>query len=181
MKKKNDLKRININKIAVYGVLTALALVFSYLESQIPAFFPIPGMKLGLTNIIVLLALYKTGSMGAMAMNILRIVLASLLFGGPSALIYSLAGGMLSTIVMIILRRTGAFKTITVSIAGGVSHNVGQIIVAVIVTNTASIAWYLAVLWFSGMASGALIGILGNELVRRLPDGLFEVKGKSRK
>lgn len=170
-KRKNEVRRgKNIRKIAVYGVMTAIALVLSYIESQVPAFFPIPGMKLGLTNIIVVLALYKTGSKSAMAMNVLRIVMASLLFGGPSALMYSLAGGMVSTLVMILLKRSGAFRVVTVSIAGGVAHNVGQIIVAVLITNTASVAWYLAVLWFTGMASGAVIGILGSELIRRLPD-----------
>ena len=178
MKKKTDSGRINIQKTAVYGVLAALALALSYLESQLPAFFPIPGMKLGLTNIIVVLALYKTGGKSAMAMNVLRIVMASVLFGGPSALMYSLAGGMLSTAVMIILKRTGAFRVVTVSIAGGVAHNIGQIIVAVLVTNTVSVAWYLALLWFTGMASGALIGIIGSELIRRLPDSLFEGKKK---
>lgn len=170
-KRKNEVRRgKNIRKIAVYGVMTAIALVLSYIESQVPAFFPIPGMKLGLTNIIVVLALYKTGSKSAMAMNVLRIVMASLLFGGPSALMYSLAGGMVSTLVMILLKRSGVFRVVTVSIAGGVAHNVGQIIVAVLITNTASVAWYLAVLWFTGMASGAVIGILGGELIRRLPD-----------
>lgn len=155
---------------AKYGIFIALALVFSYLEAQIPAFFPIPGIKLGLTNIVVLFALYKMGSKSAMGINVLRIVLVSFLFGGISAMIYSLAGGMLSTIVMILLKKTGRFKIVTVSIAGGISHNVGQIIAAMIVMNTAGIAWYLAVLWFSGLASGALIGIIGAVLVKRIPE-----------
>ncbi len=155
---------------AAYGMLTALALVFSYVESQIPAFFAVPGMKLGLTNIIVLIALYKMGAKSAMGINILRIVLVSLLFGGFSAMLYSLAGGMLSTVVMILLKKTQRFHIIAVSIAGGVSHNIGQIIVAMIVLNTSGIAWYLAVLWVSGMVSGGLIGLLGALLVKRLPD-----------
>lgn len=155
---------------AKYGMLIALALVFSYLEAQIPSFFPVPGMKLGLTNIIVLLSLYRMGWKSAMAVNVLRIVLVSFLFGGISAMIYSLAGGMLSTIVMILLKKTDRFRIVTVSIAGGISHNVGQIIVAVFALNTVGIAWYLTVLWFSGLASGALIGIIGAELVKRLPE-----------
>ncbi len=166
-------QRINTHTISAYGILIALALVFSYLESQIPTFFPIPGMKLGLTNIVVLLALYKIGNTGAMAINVLRIILVSLLFGGPSAFMYSLAGGMLSAVVMILLKKTKLFRMVTVSIAGGVAHNIGQILVAMFAMNTVSIVWYLAVLWVSGMVSGALIGLLGAELVRRLPDRLF--------
>ena len=167
------MKKINTKRIAAYGIMIALALVFSYVESQIPAFFAFPGMKLGLTNIVVLTALYKMGNVTAVVINILRIALVSIMFGGPSAFLYSLAGGMLSTIVMILLKNTGGFRPITVSIAGGISHNVGQIIVAVIVMNTTGVGWYLCVLWFSGMISGLLIGIMGNELVRRLPDSIF--------
>lgn len=163
----------NIRKTAVYGMIIALALVFSYLEAQIPPLFAVPGMKLGLTNIIVLVSLYKLNSGSAMLVNVLRIVLVSFLFGGLSAMLYSLAGGMLSTLVMILLKRTGRFRVVTVSVAGGISHNVGQIMVAMAVMNTAGIAWYLVILWFSGMASGTLIGLLGYELIKRLPDKLF--------
>lgn len=171
---KNKKKKGNTKKIAVYGMFVALALIFSYLESQIPSFFPVPGMKLGLTNIIVVLALYKMGSGSAMVVNILRIVLVSLMFGGPSAMMYSLAGGLLSTVVMIILKKTGRFKVVTVSIAGGIFHNVGQICIAMFALNTTGIVWYLAVLWLTGAASGTLIGILGYELIKRLPKKLFE-------
>lgn len=155
---------------AEYGMLIAAALILSYIESQIPAFFAVPGMKLGLTNVVVLTALYKLGSKSAMAINVLRIVLVSFLFGGFSAMIYSLAGGMLSTAVMILLKKTGRFSIVPVSIAGGVSHNIGQIIVAVLVLNTAGIAWTLAALWISGLVSGTLIGLLAGQLVKRLPD-----------
>ena len=110
-----------VKKIAVYGLLIALALIFSYIEAQIPAFFAFPGMKLGLTNVVVLTALYKMGSGHAMGINILRIGLVSVLFGGAAAFLYSLAGGMLSTAVMILLKKTG-FRTVTVSIAGGISR-----------------------------------------------------------
>ena len=160
-------------KTAYLGLFCAAALILSYVESLIPFFAGIPGMKLGLTNIVVVLALYRLGSGSAMALNLLRIAAASLLFGGMSAFLYSLAGGMLSAVVMILLRRLGHFSPIPVSIAGGVSHNLGQIIVAMLVMNTASLGMYMAVLWFTGMASGALIGLLGGELVRRLPESLF--------
>lgn len=169
-----DKRGAAVRRVALYGMMIAMALILSYIESQIPAFFAFPGMKLGLTNVVVVLALYKLGSGGAMAINLLRIVLVSVLFGGPAALVYSLAGGMLSSIVMILLRRFGKFRPVTVSITGGVFHNVGQIIIAMILMNTAGLGWYLVVLWFTGMITGALIGILGGELIKRLPDKLFD-------
>ncbi len=153
--------------------MAALALALSWLEAQIPPFFALPGMKLGLTNLVVLLTLYRMGSPAAMAINLVRILLSSLLFGGFMALMYSLAGGMLSTTVMILLKRFGKFRPLTVSIAGGISHNIGQIAVAMIVMNTAAIGWYLCVLWLSGLVTGALIGLLGGQLIRKLPERLF--------
>lgn len=158
-----------VRRVAAHGMLIALALILSYVEAQVPAFFAFPGMKLGLTNIVVLIALYRMGGVSAMTINLLRIVLVSLLFGTFSSFIYSLAGGMLSTVVMLLLKYIGKFQLITVSIAGGVSHNVGQIIAAMILMSTAGIGWYLSVLWFTGLISGALIGILGSILVKRLP------------
>ena len=170
----NKKSKVNVKRISVYGLITAVAIVLSWLESQIPPFFSVPGMKIGLTNIIVIIALYKMGSGSAMAVNVLRIVIVSFLFGGPSALLYSLSGGMLSTLVMIFLKWTGKFITVTVSIAGGIFHNVGQILIAMLTMNTTGILWYLAVLWFTGAASGALIGILASLIVKRLPDKPFE-------
>lgn len=162
------MRETNTKKTALYGLLTALALILSYIESQIPVFFAVPGMKLGLTNLVVLLALYLLGSGGAFAINFARILLAGLLFGNGASIIYSLCGGMLSTLVMVLLFRTEKFQVITVSIAGGVSHNIGQILAAAVLLKTASLAWYLLVLWFSGMAAGTVIGFLGGMLCRRL-------------
>ncbi len=173
MKEKEKNNRASALRAARYGILIALALVLSYVESQIPFFTFAPGVKPGLTNIVVLTALYKMGGKSAMALNILRIVLVSLLFGGFSAMLYSLAGGMLSTAVMILLKKLDIFSVTAVSIAGGISHNIGQVIVAVFMLNTTGLFWYLAVLWLSGLVAGALTGILGSILVRRLPDKLF--------
>lgn len=155
--------------IATYGVLCSLALVLSFIESQIPAFFAVPGMKLGLTNIVVLAALYYIGPKGGFIINIVRILLVAVLFGNGVSLIYSIAGGSLSFLVMFILQKSKRFHIITVSIAGGVFHNIGQIIVAMILMNTKAIAWYLLVLWFSGIASGAVIGVIGAQVLKRLP------------
>ena len=154
--------------VAEYGLLVALALILSYLEAQLPMFFAVPGMKLGLTNIVVLVALYGMGAGSAVAINMMRIFLVSVLFGNGMSLAYSLVGGLLSGIVMLLLKRTRKFSLLGVSVAGGVSHNVGQILTAMVLLETKSLGWYLLVLWISGVVSGALIGIIGGELCRRL-------------
>ncbi len=162
----------NTKKIALYGVLVAAAMILSYVESVIPPFFALPGMKLGLTNIVVVFSLYRLGSGSAMSLNIIRIVLLSLLFGGPSVMIYSLAGGMLSSVCMIALKKLSLFSVTAVSTAGGVAHNVGQILVAMLWLKTAGLGWYLLILWFTGAASGVLIGIAGSILIKRIPENL---------
>lgn len=154
--------------VAQYGLMVALALILSYAEAQIPAFFAVPGMKLGLTNVVVLFALYRMGSRSALLVNFLRIFLVSVLFGNGMSLAYSLAGGLLSGLVMILLKKMGKFRIVTVSIVGGIAHNIGQILVAILVLETTALAWYLLVLWFTGLGSGFLIGLLGGELCRRL-------------
>ena len=159
---------MNGKTIARYGLLIALALILSYAEAQIPAFFAVPGMKLGLTNLVVLLALYLMGSGSAVTINMIRIVLVALLFGNGMSLAYSAAGGLLSGGVMILLKKTGRFSVVTVSIAGGVMHNAGQILVTMVLLGTGSLAWYLLILWFTGIASGTVIGILGGLLCGRL-------------
>ncbi len=159
---------MNTKKITTIGILVALALILSFVESQIPAFAAIPGMKLGLTNIVVLVTLYSLGPGNAMFINIVRIVIVSILFGNGMSLAFSLTGGMLSTVVMILLKKTGKFSVVGVSAAGGLSHNIGQILVAVILMNTTAIAWYLPLLWISGCFSGILIGIIGGIVYKRI-------------
>jgi len=156
------------DRIAKYSLLIALAMIFSYLEAQIPAFFAVPGMKLGLTNVVVLTALYLMDAKSAIVINLLRIFLVSVMFGNGMSLAYSAAGGILSGIVMILLKRTGKFSIVTVSAAGGVCHNVGQILVAMALLETRALGWYLLILWFTGLAAGLAIGILGGMLVKRL-------------
>ncbi len=152
--------------IAIYGLLIALALLLSYVEARLPAFFAVPGVKLGLTNIVVLIALYLLGNGAAIGINLLRVLLVGFLFGNGMSLAYSAAGALLSGLTMILLKKR--FHLVTVSVAGGLMHNVGQILVAMWVLETTQIAWYLVVLWFSGMISGAVIGLIGYEMVRRL-------------
>lgn len=155
-------------KVAQYGLMISLALILSYAEAQIPAFFAVPGMKLGLTNVVVLFALYQMGSKSAVAVNLLRILLVAMLFGNGMSLAYSVAGGLLSGLIMILLKKTGRFGIVTVSVSGGIAHNIGQILVAMALLKTSALAWYLLVLWFTGLGSGFVIGLLGGELCRRL-------------
>lgn len=157
-------------KVALRGMLVAAAMVLSWLEAQIPAFFAVPGMKLGLTNLVVLIALYKLGEKDALFINFLRILLVGLTFGNLFSLVYSLAGGMLSGIGMILLKKTGKFGVAGVSLAGGVLHNVGQILVAMIVLETGAVIYYLPVLWISGIAAGLVIGLISAQVIKRLPE-----------
>ncbi len=160
-------------KLALLGMLVALAMVLSWLEAQIPVFVAVPGMKLGLTNLVVLTALYGLGAKEAVFLNFVRILLVGLTFGNMVSFLYSLAGGILSGMIMIGLKRTNRFSVITVSVAGGVFHNVGQILVAMVILETASLVYYLPFLWLGGMVSGLLVGILGAQLVKRL-QGLWQ-------
>ena len=160
------------NRIAEYGLLTALALVLAYVESQIPAFWAVPGMKLGLTNLVVLTALYRQGERGAFAINLVRIVLTAFTFGSMSAMLYSLAGGILSFVIMVLCRRSGRFSMAGVSIAGGVAHNAGQILLAMFVLETARLIYYLPILMISGTAAGFVVGLIGIGVLKRLPRSL---------
>ena len=156
------------NKIAYWGVFLALALVCSYVESLIPISFGIPGVKLGLTNIVVILMLYTIGAKDAILISVLRIILAGFLFGNAFSIIYSLAGGILSFVVMLLLKNTGKLKILSISTAGGISHNVGQLIVAALVVENYNILFYVPVLIIAGIITGFLIGLLAGEIILRI-------------
>ena len=155
-------------KVALLGVFLALALICSYIESLIPFYFGVPGMKLGLTNIVVVLLLYFYGTKEALVVSFMRILLAGFMFGNAFSILYSLAGGLLSLFVMALLKKTKKFSSVGVSVAGGIFHNVGQIIVAMIVLETKALAYYLPILILSGLVAGILIGILSGILTKRL-------------
>lgn len=155
-------------KVALRGLLIAVAFVLSWIEIQIPYFFTIPGIKLGLTNLAVLIALYKLTPMDAFALNMLRILLVSFTFGNMAALPYSAAGGMLSFIVMLLLKKFTKSSMKFVSVCGGISHNVGQIIVAILVLENIKIAWYLPYLWISGIVAGIAIGLISEFVTKRI-------------
>ena len=159
---------MSTKKIAFLGLSIAIALILSYIESQIPALIAIPGIKVGLPNLIIIVILYKIGWKEAVVVSILRIFLVSLLFGNVQTMTFSLAGATVSLLSMILLKKLGDFSCITVSIVGGVSHNVGQIIAACLWTLTAQVAYYLPVLLVSGTLAGAVIGLISGILVKRL-------------
>ena len=156
------------NKIAYWGVFLALALVCSYVEALIPISFGIPGVKLGLTNIVVILMMYSVGEKDALLVSVLRIILAGFLFGNAFSIIYSLAGGILSFLTMYLMKKTNKFKCITVSIVGGIFHNIGQILVATQIVKNYNILFYIPVLLVSGTITGLVIGILSQELIIRI-------------
>lgn len=147
-------------RMALSALLVALAFVFGYIEFLIPLPFGIPGMKLGLANLVVLVALYVCGAPTAATVSLVRIVLGGFTFGSPFGMLYSLAGGILSFAGMALTYRSKHFSTVGVSILGGVLHNIGQLAVAFIVLGVAGVIYYLPLLLFSGALCGALIGVL---------------------
>lgn len=155
-------------KVAYFGVFTALALIFSYVETLIPINFGIPGAKLGLANLVIVTVLYKARWQDAFLLSVIRIVLAGFIFGNLFAILYSLAGGLLSLAAMTMIKQRGSFSVIGVSMAGGVTHNIGQLIVAILVVETYQVGYYLPVLMISGLVTGALIGLVCKEVIRRL-------------
>lgn len=156
------------NRAAYFGVFTALALIFSYIETLIPINFGIPGVKLGLANLLIVIMLYKGTVKEALLLSVVRILLAGFLFGNLFSILYSLAGGIFSIFVMAALKKTRAFSVIGVSMAGGVSHNLGQLLVAMAVVQTYQVRYYFPVLLIAGLLTGLLIGIVSNELLKRL-------------
>lgn len=152
-------------KVALWGLMTALAMIFSYIEFLIPVNFGIPGMKLGLANIVVTTALYVMKPYEAFLINLVRILLSGLLFGNGMSVIYSLSGGILSFAVMLLLKKIKGFSVFGVSVAGGVAHNTGQILAAMLVLENVLIAYYLPVLLISGAATGFLIGFLASRII----------------
>lgn len=154
-------------KIAILGLFLSLALICSYIETLIPFYFGVPGMKLGLTNLVVVLLLYYYGTKEAFFVSMLRILLVGFLFGNAFSILYSLAGGLLSLLVMSFLKRFHVFSMIAISVCGGIFHNLGQIIVAVFVVENLYLFGYFPFLFIGGALTGLLIGILSREVYLR--------------
>lgn len=160
-------------RVAFLGLSIALAMILSFVESQIPALVAIPGIKVGLPNLVIVFLLYKVGWKEAVIVSVIRTLLVSILFGNIQMLTFSVAGAALSLAAMILLKKTNWFSTITVSIVGGIFHNIGQIAAAILWTETAGIITYLPVLLVSGTVAGAVIGLISGMLVERLKKWKF--------
>ena len=155
-------------KIATLALAIALAMILSFVESQIPAFVAIPGVKVGLANIAVAFVLYKLGWKEAVLISLVRVFMVSVLFGTAVSLFYSVAGAVLSLTGMVLLKRTGLFSTVAVSVTGGVLHNVGQILMACLLLETNVIVYYLPFLILSGVIAGVVIGVVAAIMVKRV-------------
>ncbi len=166
-------KRSRSQRLALYGVLIALAMILSYVETLIPVSLGVQGVKPGLANLVVFAALYLMKPAEAFAISMVRILLAGFTFGNMSAMLYSFAGGILSYAVMLALKKKEWFDRVGVSVAGGVFHNIGQLIVAAAVLENAAVFTYLPVLLLAGTAAGAFIGILGGLVLKRLPKTIW--------
>lgn len=163
------MKGQNTKRLAGMGLLTALALIAGYVELLIPIPIGIPGVKLGLANLVIVWALYALSPVEALAVNGTRILLSGFLFGNLSMLLYSLAGAALSFVCMLAAKKSGAFSIVGVSIVGGVTHNVGQLLVAMAVLESVNLIYYGPVLLIAGVITGLLIGIVTGEVEKRLP------------
>ncbi len=158
-------------KVAFLSCCTALALVLSYVETLVPPLFAaVPGIKLGLANVVGVFLLYRFGVKEAAAVSFVRIAVSTLLFGNPVMFLYSAAGALLSLAAMAILRRLDFLSEVGTSVAGAVLHNVGQILVAIFLLGTAELGYYLIVLSVTGTVSGILVGLCAGFAIKRVPD-----------
>ena len=162
-------KNSSTKSIAFLGISASVALLLSYIEFLLPPLFAaVPGIKIGLPNVIILFVLYVVGVKAAAGVSFVRLCVSSLLFGNPVMFAYSAAGAVLSFLIMIVLKKTDKLSAVGVSVAGGVAHNLGQILVATLLLNTPQIAYYMIVLTVTGTVSGVFIGLCGAYLVKRL-------------
>ncbi len=156
-------------KTAFLGILTGVALVLSYLEAILPPIYAaVPGIKVGLPNIVIILILYKTGFKEAIAVSLIRVFIVALLFGNVMTLAYSIAGALLSILLMVLFKKLDFFSTVGVSIIGGVAHNLGQILVAIVLLNSTLIGYYMIILTITGTLAGVFIGLVGSVVMKKL-------------
>ena len=160
-------------RVALSALFASLALIFSYVEAILPAAPGIPGIKLGIANLVVIIAMYRLDLRYALVINLIRILLAGFMFNGLYGAVYSLCGCLVSYVVMCILYKSGLFSVIGVSMGGGAAHNIGQLCIAAVLVSSPQIFYYLPVLILSGTVSGILIGWLGRVLLEHIPKRLF--------
>ena len=156
------------NRVALYGLLIALAFVLSYIETLFPVYLGAPGVKLGLANLVTVIALYGLDIKEAFAINLVRVILAGFTFGNMASILFGLAGAFLSLLIMAVCKHFRLFDMVGISILGGVAHNIGQFLIAAFVTKTFGVFSYLPVLLIAGTVAGALIGLLGGLILKRI-------------
>jgi heptaprenyl diphosphate synthase len=161
--------KTNVKKLTTLALTISFALILSFIESRIPAFVAIPGIKVGLANIAVIFTLYKLGVKEAITVSLIRVFIVSILFGSPVSLIYSIGGAVLSLVSMILLKMLTPLKEVSVSVCGGVMHNIGQIATASFMLSTNVVIYYLPFLMISGIIAGIAVGIAAGILIKRVP------------
>ena len=156
------------SKLSLLALSVSLAMILSFVESQIPAMVAIPGVKVGLVNIVVVFALYKLGWKEAVVISLTRVFLVGLLFGNGISILYSITGATVSFAAMVLLKQAKVFSTMAVSVAGGVLHNLGQIAMACVIMGTDVLRYYAPFLILSGTLAGIAIGVLAAIMIRRI-------------
>ena len=156
------------SKLSLLALSVSLAMILSFVESQIPAMVAIPGVKVGLANIVVVFALYKLGWKYAAVISLTRVFLVGLLFGNGISILYSFTGAIVSFAAMLLLKKAKVFSTMVVSVAGGVLHNLGQIAMACVIMGTDVLRYYAPFLILSGTLAGIAIGVLAAIMIRRI-------------
>ncbi|MBR6573865.1 MAG: Gx transporter family protein [Clostridia bacterium] len=156
------------SKLSLLALSVSLAMILSFVESQIPAMVAIPGVKVGLANIVVVFALYKLGWKEAVVISLTRVFLVGLLFGNGISILYSITGASVSFAAMVLLKQAKVFSTMAVSVAGGVLHNLGQIAMACVIMGTDVLRYYAPFLILSGTLAGIAIGVLAAIMIRRI-------------
>ena len=163
------MKKNRIKQTALLGLFVTVALILSYVESLLPPIWAaVPGIKIGLPNIIIILVLYKADWKAAAAVSLIRVSIVALLFGSIMTLMYSVAGAVLSLFLMTVCKKLNVFSTVGVSIVGGVSHNLAQVLVAIALFSRTQLGYYMIVLAFTGTVAGVFIGLAGTILLKRL-------------
>ena len=160
--------RNHTQKLTRLAIMISFALILSYVESRIPTFVAIPGVKVGLANIAVFFALYRLGIKEAVTISLVRVLLISMLFGNPVSLVYSLTGAVFSLTAMLLLKKLTPLTEVTVSVSGGIMHNVGQIVAASMILDTNVVIYYLPFLILSGTIAGTVIGVVSALLIKRV-------------
>lgn len=155
-------------RITTFALTVSVAMLLSYIESRLPAFVAIPGIKVGLANIAVIFTLYKFGARAAATVSLIRVILIATLFGTPVSFIYSVTGAILSLAVMILLKKLTPLTEVAISVTGGVMHNIGQIAAASFMLSTNVVLYYLPFLLVSGTIAGVVVGIASAVLVKRI-------------